>query len=110
MSFRFYFNDFDLARRAVLQGQVQTVPESRVVQQAVQQAVLQQAGLLLQHHLLQLRAKVPVQLQATQDGQQPHQVGTGQVLDGKRTIQLPLQSRDGQLEPMVCQLQLESVD
>lgn len=89
----FYFNNFNLPRRAVLHGQVQTVSESRVVQQAVQQTVLQQTGLLLHYHLLQFKAKVPIQLQATQDGQQAHQVRIRmgrQVWDGKRIIQHPL--------------------
>lgn len=82
---RNYLQDFDPPRRTVLHADVQAVAEDRIPQQAMQQAVLQQAGLLLDEDLLQLRLEVSVQLQATQQAQQAQQAGRRRLLARWRT-------------------------
>lgn len=85
---RYYLQDFDPPRRTVLHADVQAVAEDRIPQQAMQQAVLQQTGLLLDKDLLQLRLEVSVQLQATQQTQQAQQAGRRCLLAGRRTHQV----------------------
>ncbi|TNN50610.1 hypothetical protein EYF80_039184 [Liparis tanakae] len=104
-----YLQDFDLAGRAVFDGGVQAVSEGRAVQQALQQAVLQQTRPLLLHRLLQLGLKVPVQLQAAEQSQQPHQAGLRGLGAGQGPVRLPLESGDGELDAVRGQLLLQSL-
>lgn len=70
-----YLHDFHLSWNAVFHGNIHTVAQSHVVDEAVQQSVLKQTLPLLLHRLLQLRDQVPVDLQLTEQGQQPQQAG-----------------------------------
>lgn len=100
--------DFDLSRRAVFQAGVQAVAEGRAVQQATEEAVLQQTRPLLLHHLLQLRLQVSVQLQAAEQRQQPQQAGFSQL--GGTHVPLAFHPGDGQLDSMRRQLPLQAGD
>lgn len=102
--------DFDLSRRAVFQAGVQAVPEGRAVQQATEEAVLQQTRPLLLHHLLQLRLQVSVQLQAAEQRQQPQQAGFSFSQLGGTHVLLAFHPGDGQLDSMRRQLPLQTGD
>lgn len=68
-----YLHHLHLEAGQVLQGRVHTGLESRGVQEASEQGVLGQQGLLLHQRLAQLLLQVPVELQTAGGSQQPTQ-------------------------------------